>query len=113
MDGGAYLVIWEFRVRPGMESRFEEVYGPEGAWAQLFRTGDGFTGTELHRDAHIARRYITLDFWNSEQAYRRFRQQNAARYQAIDAECEAMTESEAEMGSFSRVGSPPGQPGTS
>ena len=103
MHDWGYLVIWEFQVRPGMESRFEAVYDPDGAWAQLFRTGEGFGGTELHRDRKVSGRYITLDFWSSEEAYDRFRQLNAAGYQAFDRECEALTESEVEVGSFHRV----------
>jgi heme-degrading monooxygenase HmoA len=99
-----YLVIWEFRVRRGMESAFERSYGPEGSWALLFRGGgEGFVGTELNRDVKETRRYLTLDFWTSEAAYESFREKHAARYKAIDAECEAMTESEAEIGRFARV----------
>src|SRR5215472_2439052 len=104
-----YVVIWEFRVQPGMEADFERAYGSEGGWAQLFRTGDGFSGTELHRDVSVPGRYVTLDFWSSGEAYQRFRQRNAARYAAIDAECQSLTESEVEIGSFARVGEYPGR----
>ena len=33
--------------------QFERVYGPEGEWAQFFRTGRGYVGTELLRDVEI------------------------------------------------------------
>lgn len=103
MEGWGYLVIWEFRVRPGMESRFERVYGRDGVWAQLFKTGAGFVAMELSRDERIAGRYLTLDFWVSREGYEKFREQQAARYKEIDAECEAMTESEVELGRYTRV----------
>ena len=38
--------------RDGIE-QFERVYGPEGDWAQFFRTGRGYVGTELLRDVEI------------------------------------------------------------
>ena len=98
-----YLVIWEFHVRRGMEAAFERHYGPEGTWAQLFRKGEGFVATELSRDLKKPGRYLTLDFWSSEKAHEIFREQHAARYKEIDAECEEMTESEAEIGRFARV----------
>jgi heme-degrading monooxygenase HmoA len=101
-----YLVIWEFRVKKGMESSFERAYGPDGPWIQLFRTGQSFVATELIRDTRIAGRYVTLDFWESHEVYEKFREANADRYKAIDAECEAMTESEVEIGRFARVGEP-------
>jgi len=98
-----YLVIWEFHVRRGMEAAFEKSYGPEGNWAQLFRGSDGFVATELNRDVKEAGRYLTLDFWTSKEAYDDFRARHAARYKEIDAECEAMTEKEVEIGKFARV----------
>ena len=98
-----YLVIWEFHVRQGREPAFEKSYGSEGSWAQLFGKGEGFVATELNRDVKEPGRYLTLDFWSSREAYESFRQQHAARYKEIDAECEEMTESEAEIGRFARV----------
>jgi heme-degrading monooxygenase HmoA len=99
-----HLVIWDFRVKPGMEPRFEEVYGPNGLWARLFETAPEYLGTELTRDSEDAHRYLTLDYWTSKDAYENFRRRNAEQYRAIDAECEAMTDSEVEIGSFARAG---------
>ncbi len=96
-----FLVIWEFHVKPGVEMAFEQSYGPQGVWAKFFRSGEGFVATELIRD-HSGR-YLTMDFWVSEKAYDNFRRQNAGRYKKIDAECEAMTDSETEVGRFARV----------
>ncbi len=31
-----FLVLWEFDVKPGFESRAEKVYGPDGDWANFF-----------------------------------------------------------------------------
>ena len=99
MDYG-FLVIWQFRVRPGMEATFERAYGPEGDWAQFFRTDPAYFGTELNRSQVDSQIYITLDFWVSQQAYDRFRVANSAGYHAIDARCEALTEKEVEIGRF-------------
>ena len=99
MDYG-FLVIWQFRVRPGMEATFESIYGSEGEWAQLFRNDPAYFGTDLNcsqADLHV---YITLDFWASQEAYDHFRVANSAGYYAIDARCEALTESEVEIGRF-------------
>jgi hypothetical protein len=38
-DAWGYLIVWEFRPKPGMESKFEEIYGSHGAWAEFFRRG--------------------------------------------------------------------------
>jgi heme-degrading monooxygenase HmoA len=98
-----YLVMWEFLVKPGMEARFEQVYGASGDWARLFRQDDNYLGTELNREHEGSRRYLTLDFWKSEAAYERFREKHLAEYQAIDRQCEDLTESESKLGTFVRT----------
>jgi heme-degrading monooxygenase HmoA len=98
-----YLAVWQFRPRPGAEQRFEEAYGPLGPWARLFARAEGFVRTELNRDLKDSRRYLTLDFWTSKEAYESFRARYAAEYAAIDQECEALTDEEKPLGEFSRV----------
>jgi len=100
-----YLIAWEFRPKAGAEDRFEEAYGPNGVWATFFAKGSGFIATELNRDLKEPRRYLTLDLWASQEAYERFRTEHLAEYQAIDAQSEALTEQERELGRFERLGS--------
>lgn len=84
-------------------NRFEQVYGGDGAWAQLFRNAEGYLRSELVHDLEDSSRYLTFDFWTSRSAYVRFREQNSIAYQAIDQQCEALTEREAEVGRFEPV----------
>jgi len=103
-DEWNFLVMWEFIVRPGKEKAFEQIYSPQGDWAQLFKQGQGYCGTELSRDFDAPLRYVTLDFWESRAAYETFKMQHAAEYQAIDKKCESLTEKEQEIWKFERVG---------
>jgi len=96
----SYLVIWQFRPRPGLEQAFEQAYGPRGPWARLFATVEGFVRTELNRDLKDPRRYLTLDLWTSQEAYESFRARHAAEYAAIDRECETLTAEETSVGEF-------------
>ena len=98
-----YLIAWEFRPRAGAEDRFEKAYRPNGIWASFFAQGKGFIATELNRDLKDARRYLTLDFWASKEAYETFHNQHKSEYHAIDAQCEALTEQETELGRFERL----------
>ena len=99
--------LWEFEVRPGREAEFESHYGPEGTWAKLFRSAEGYDGTTLLRDPARPGRYVTIDRWDSEAAYQRFRSARAADYAALDAACEALTVSERSLGRFDVVAPPP------
>jgi len=97
-----FVVVWEFRVRPDAKERFEMVYGPHGEWAALFAQSHDFVRTELVRDPADLLLFRTLDYWTSRAAYDNFRELHAADYNAIDARCEAMTETEVEIGRFDR-----------
>jgi heme-degrading monooxygenase HmoA len=102
-DSWKYVVIWEFEVRAGCEGEFENAYGSRGDWVCLFQNGSGFIGTELTRKLDDPRRYVTLDFWESKQAYEEFRRQHEAEYAAIDMRYERLTEREVELGQLERL----------
>ena len=51
---------------------FERAYGPEGDWAQFFRQGRGYVGTELLHDVEEPDRYLVVDRWESIEAYNAF-----------------------------------------
>jgi heme-degrading monooxygenase HmoA len=83
--------VWRFHAQPGSEDRFEELYGHEGAWAQLFARHSGFCGTKLQRLSDASAEYIVVDQWVSRLAWDAFRREHAAAYEALDRQCEALT----------------------
>lgn len=98
--GTEFIVVWEFRVRPGKGRYFEKIYGPDGVWGEFFRRGKGYIRTELIRDLKMPRRYLTVDVWTSREACLRFKRKNRIEYQAIDERCGALTEEEVKIGEF-------------
>jgi len=95
-----YVIVWEFWIRPGSEAEFIEKYGPEGAWARFFCKSEGYIRTELVRDVTEARRFLTLDYWKSEEEFNSFRKQHLAEYERLDKEFEGLTEQETHLGAF-------------
>lgn len=98
------VIVWEFRVNAGQEVEFERRYGPDGDWAQLFHRSPAYRGTELLRDTADPARYLTLDRWESAEAFEEFKRVHAEPYAALDREGEALTESERCLGRFERQG---------
>jgi len=98
--GAQYVIVWEFRVLEARNEEFVEKCGPEGAWARFFRGSAGYIRTELVRDVAVDFRYLTLDYWQSEEEFKRFREQNLAEYERLDKEFEGLTESETRLGAF-------------
>jgi heme-degrading monooxygenase HmoA len=96
----AYVIVWEFRIRPEKETEFIEHYGPDGSWARFFRSGEGYVRTELVKDLAVPLRFLTLDYWQSQSEFKKFRDANLAEYERLDKEFESLTEKETRLGSF-------------
>ena len=94
-----FVVIWEYTVRPGSESAFEALYGPQGAWVALFREHSGYLDTELMRNLETGA-YLTFDHWRSEADYDAFQQAAAPRYAEIDMLGDALTLGERRIGRY-------------
>ena len=95
-----FVVVWQFEVAEEKIAAFEAAYGPEGAWAQLFRTSSDYLGTELLRDAYIPGSYLTIDRWASEQEFRAFRKAHDAEYESLDRSSDALTARETRIGAY-------------
>jgi len=98
-----FVALWEFDVKPGCEERFEKVYGPEGAWARLFRSDSNYRETRLLRDLFHPAIYLTLDFWTSRQAYEEFLAGHRTEYQMLDDINSGMTTDERRIGWYELV----------
>ena len=99
-----YCYIWEYDVEPEHQAVFESLYGPDGAWVELFKTDPNYVRTELFRDQSNPRRYITVDRWSSKDACSSFRSKNRERFDAIDDVGELYTSIETNLGEFELVG---------
>jgi heme-degrading monooxygenase HmoA len=95
-----FVRIWQFRARPDKAAEFRAVYGPLGEWAALFRGRPGYVGTELLESTSEPTAYVTLDRWESAEAWEGFLRIWAKEYAALDRRCEALVLDEEEVGAF-------------
>ena len=107
MDEG-FTCIWKYEVSVGREMEFETLYGPKGAWARFFEKSSQYLGTDLLRDRGKEPDcvgYLTIDRWQSEDAYRAFLREHPEEYAALDREGDRLTTSETCLGEFVPVAS--------
>lgn len=79
-------VFYRYRVHPAQVQAFEHAYGQTGPWAELFKRHPGYIRTRLFKqktDSHV---YLTIDVWESKEAYDTFRFQNADEYRRLDTQ---------------------------
>lgn len=91
-----HVIIWKFRAQPGQEAAFERRYGADGDWVRLFRRFPGYVGTELLRCEDGE--YLTVDRWDTREAYDTFHRDGGEEYRRLDASCERLTASEVRIG---------------
>jgi heme-degrading monooxygenase HmoA len=82
---------------------FEQAYGPDGEWAEFFRRGRGYVGTELLRDVENPGRYLVVDRWESRDAYREFVDEHREEYMRRVDESAFHYDSELRFGTFENV----------
>jgi len=98
-----FVALWEYEVKPGCEKRFEKTYGPHGGWARLFRSDANYRDTRLLRDPSHLTIYLTLDFWNSGEAYEKFMAKHGEEYKALDTAGAKLTSNERRLGWYELV----------
>jgi heme-degrading monooxygenase HmoA len=98
-----YTYLWEFLVAADRIEEFKQRYGSAGSWAALFRQSPGYLETLLLQDCANPRRFITIDRWESRDAYQQFQSRFSREYAALDEECQDLTTNETPLGQYSEV----------
>ena len=94
-------IVFSYEVRAVAE--FERAYGAEGEWAQFFKRGPGYIGTELLRDVENPGRYFVVDRWESADAYNAFAAGNRDEYMRRVDETRFYYDVELRFGTFETV----------
>jgi heme-degrading monooxygenase HmoA len=95
-----HVRVWQFQPAPGREEEFAAAYSEGGVWAQLFRQAEGFVGTQLLAPTEPGGPWLTLDRWQSRDAFERFQDDFGEAYRGLDAELEPLTAGELFIGAF-------------
>jgi len=80
-----YIYIWVYDIDPAHEDAFLHAYGPGGDWCTLFNSASGYIRTELYRGRQTPHRFVTIDHWESAEAWERLRAERSDAFEAIDA----------------------------
>ena len=97
------MIALAFRYEARDAAEFERVYGPEGEWAQFFRRGRGYVGSELLRDLEEPERYLVIDRWESVEAYNAFLAEHESEYVRRSEETSVYYVQELRFGTFENV----------
>ena len=89
-----YIRVWEYEVVAEHSDAFVTAYGADGDWAHLFQRGRGHVGTELYRSTDDEARFVTVDRWTGEAAWRAFLEEWGEAYDELDTRLDRLTTSQ-------------------
>lgn len=98
-----FVRIWQFRVSTDKADEFRAVYSSDGEWARLFQRETAFLGTELLQSTTHPNIFLTIDRWDSAEAWAAFLRAWGDEYAALDRRCQEWTFAEGEIGTFGAV----------
>jgi hypothetical protein len=66
-------IMWQFVVKGGSETEFEQLLGPDGEWNVMNRQTRSFLGSSFLRDQNDASRYVVVEYWSEMLVYEQYR----------------------------------------
>ncbi len=99
-------IMWQFNVKNGRETEFEQLYGADGEWAAMSRQSRSYLGSSFLRDQNLPSRYIIIEYWSEMLVYEQHRAYRSDAIASFEARSSALVESVEPMGIFTALNVP-------
>jgi quinol monooxygenase YgiN len=99
-------IMWQFDVKDGRETDFEQLYGVEGEWTTLSRHSRSYLGTSFLRDQNLSSRYIVIEYWSEMIVYEQHKAYRSDAITSLEEQRTALVESVTPLGIFSALDVP-------
>ena len=99
-------IMWQFDVKAGRETEFEQLYGADGAWTAMNRHTRSYIGSSFLNDQNLATRYIVIEYWSEMLVSEPARGVRSTALAEFEAKRTALIESVEPMGIFTALNVP-------
>ena len=99
-------IMWQFDVKAGRESEFEELYGADGAWTAMNRHTRSYLGSSFLKDQNRPLRYIVIEYWSEMLVSEPARGSGMTAVAAFEEKRTALVETVEPMGVFTALNVP-------
>jgi hypothetical protein len=99
-------IMWQFDVKAGRESEFEELYGADGAWTAMNRQTRSYLGSSFLNDQNRPSRYIVIEYWSEMLVSEPARGSRATAVAAFEEKRTALVEAVEPIGVFTALNVP-------
>ncbi len=99
-------IVWQFDVKDGQESAFEQLYGADGEWTAMNRRTRSYLGSSFLHDQNRSSRYILVEYWSEMIVYEKHRARSSAAITSLEQRRAALVESMEPLGIFTALDVP-------
>jgi heme-degrading monooxygenase HmoA len=99
-------IMWQFDVKDGRESEFEQFYGASGEWTAVNRHSRSYLGSSFLRDQNRASRYIVIEYWSEMLVYEQHREYRSDAVAVLEERRTALVQSVEPLGVFTALDVP-------
>jgi len=99
-------IMWQFDVKNGQETEFEQLYGVDGDWTTINRNTRSYLGSSFLRDQNRASRYVVIEYWSEMLVYEQHRAYRSDAIASLEARRTALVESVEPLGIFTALNVP-------
>jgi quinol monooxygenase YgiN len=99
-------IVWQFDVKRGHESEFEQLYGADGEWTRINRQTRSYLGSSFLRDQSRTSRYMVVEYWSEMLVYEQHRVYRSSAVASLETRSAALVDSFEPLGVFSALNVP-------
>ena len=99
-------IMWQFDVKNGRETEFEQLYGVEGDWTAMNRHPRSYLGSSFLHDQNRPSRYIIIEYWSEMIVYERHRASRSAAIVSLEERSAILVDSSEPLGIFTALDVP-------
>jgi hypothetical protein len=99
-------IMWQFAVKDGRETEFEQLIGTDGDWTIMNRQTRSFLGSSFLRDQADSSRYILIEYWSEMVVYEQHRTYRSDGIASLEERRASLVESIEPLGVFSALNVP-------
>ncbi len=97
---------WQFEVKEGCETQFEQLVGADGPWHALARRSRSFLGSSFLRDLAQPTRYLLVEYWSEMLVYEKHQADFSDEFRDLEVRRDALVASMVPMGLFTALNVP-------
>jgi hypothetical protein len=98
--------MWQFEVKHGRETEFEQLYGVDGEWTAMNRLARSYLGSSFLRDQTRRSRYIVIEYWSETLVYEHHRASRSEAIASLEERSQVLVDSVEPLGIFTALNVP-------